>query len=36
MMALFVYALDIHPLAINAVKKEIKKKRISNIKNDSL
>ena len=27
-----VYALDIHPLAIRAVEKEIKKKRISNIK----
>ncbi len=27
-----VYALDIHPLAIKAVEKEIKKKRISNIK----
>ena len=27
-----VYALDIHPLAIRAVEKEIKKKRIANIK----
>ncbi len=27
-----VYALDIHPLAIRAVEKEIKKKRISNVK----